>query len=193
MLNNNTFYPTTNSTITNAIIKVAITNLAAYNEGYLIYKWLELPATAEEINEVYNAVKRSELDEEFFISDYETCIAGLKIGEYESIEKLNELAEKFDELDEYDKLIFEAYTNYTDFDEALEKLNNNELDGIVYYDCDNMTDVAYQVIDETAMLDSIPEQLRCYFDFEAYGRNLDLEGTFVQLNDCIVQIYCNLL
>lgn len=184
MLNNNT-----NSTTTNSIIKVAITNLAAYNEGDLIYKWLNLPATEDEIEEVYQAVKRSELDEEFFISDYETCIVGLKIGEYESIEKLNELAEQFDELDEYDRLIFEAYANYTDFEEVLEKLNNNELDGIVYYDCDNMTDVAYQVVEETGMLDDASGYLKRYFDFEAYGRDLDIEGIFIKLDDCIVQIY----
>ena len=184
MLNNNT-----NSTTTNAIIKVAITNLSAYNEGYLIYKWLELPATPEEIEDAYNAVKRSELDEEFFISDYETCITGLKIGEYESIEKLNELAEQFQELDEYDRLIFEAYANYTDFEEVLEKLNNNELEGCVYYDCDNMEDVAEQVVEAMGLLDQMPENLRYYFDFEAYGRDLDIEGTFIKLNDCIVQIY----
>lgn len=184
MLNNNT-----NSTTTNSIIKVAITNLAAYNEGDLIYKWLELPATQEEIENAYQAVKRSELDEEFFISDYETCITGLKIGEYESIEKLNELAEQFQELDEYDRLIFEAYVNYTDFEEVLEKLNNNELEGCVYYDCDNMTDVAYQVVEETGLLESMPEHLHYYFDFEAYGRDLDMEGIFIQLDDCIVQIY----
>lgn len=184
MLNNNT-----NSTTTNSIIKVAITNLAAYNEGDLIYKWLELPATQEEIENTYNTVKRSELDEEFFISDYETCITGLKIGEYESIEKLNQLAEQFDELDENDKLIFEAYANYTDFEEVLEKLNNNELEGCVYYNCDDMEDVAYQVVEETGLLESIPENLHYYFDFEAYGRDLDIEGTFIKLNDCIVQIY----
>lgn len=184
--NNNTFYPTTKE---DAIIKVAITNLAAYNDGCLIYKWLELPATQEEIENAYNAVKRSTRDEEFFITDYETCINGLEIGEYESIEKLNELAEKFNELDEHDRLIFEAYANYTDFEDVLEKLNNNELDGIVYYDCDNMTDVAYQVVEETGMLDDASGYLKRYFDFEAYGRDLELKGAFVKLNDCIVQIY----
>ena len=184
--NNNTFYPTTKA---DAIIKVAITNLAAYNEGYLIYKWLELPATPEEIENAYNAVKRSELDEEFFISDYETCITGLEIGEYESIEKLNQLAEQFDELDEHDRLIFEAYANYTDFEEVLEKLNNNELEGYIYYDCDDMEDVAEQVVEAMGLLDQIPEHLQYYFDYEAYGRDLDIEGTFVKLDDCIVQIY----
>ena len=184
MLNNNT-----NSTTTNSIIKVAITNLAAYNEGDLIYKWLELPATQEEIENAYNAVKRSTRDEEFFISDYETNINGLEIGEYESIEKLNELAEKFNELDECDRLIFEAYANYTDFEEVLEKLNNNELEGYIYYGCDDMEDVAEQVVEAMGLLDQMPENLRYYFDFEAYGRDLDIEGTFVKLDDCIVQIY----
>ncbi len=183
--NNNTFNPTT----TNAIIKIAITNLAAYNEGYLIYKWLELPATPEEIKNAYNAVKRSENDEEFFISDYETNINGLEIGEYESIEKLNKLAEKIDELDEHDRLLLEAFIENEGLDGALEKLNNNGLDGCIYYNCKNMEDVAHQIIDESGLLESMPENLRQYFNYAAYGRDLDLEGTFVQLDNCIVQLY----
>lgn len=189
MLNNNTIYsyPTAKA---GAIIKVAITNLAAYNDGELIYKWLELPATPEEIKTAYNAVKRSELDEEFFISDYESDIDGLEIGEYESIEKLNEIAKQFEELDEHDRLLFEAYVNYTDFEEALEKLNNNELEGYVYYGCDDMEDVAEQVVEAMGILDQIPENLQYYFDFEAYGRDLAIENTFVSIGNHFVQI-CN--
>ena len=181
---NNTFNPNTN-----AIIKVAVTNLAAYNDGYLMYKWLELPATAEEIKATFNAIKRSELDEEFFISDYESDICGLEIGEYNSIEELNEIATAIDELDEYDRLLFDAAVEYHGLYTAMEQLNNNELDGYVYYNCDNMADVAEQVVEATGMLNNVPEHLRYYFNYERYGRDLDLEGIFVQMNDCIVELY----
>ena len=32
-----------------AYLRVALTNLGKYNEGELIFKWLDLPATEEEI------------------------------------------------------------------------------------------------------------------------------------------------
>lgn len=184
MLNNTLNKPTE----ANAIIKVAVTNLAAYNDGCLIYKWLELPATAEEIAAAYKAVQRSERDEEFFISDYESDIYGLEIGEYDSIEKLNDIATAIDELNEYDRLLFDAAVEYHGLYEAMELLNNNAIDGYVYYGCDNMADVAKQVIESTGILDNVPEHLRCYFDYEAYGRDLDIEGVFVQLDNCIVEL-----
>jgi len=46
-----------------------------------------------------------------------------------------------------------------------------------------MTDVAEQYAEETGLLDSIPENLRYYFDFEAYGRDMRIEGTFVFTNN----------
>ena len=42
-----------------------------------------------------------------------------------------------------------------------------------------MTDVAYQNIEETGLLDGEPETLRNYFDYEAYGRDMSYEGTFI--------------
>ena len=63
-------------------------------------------------------------------------------------------------------------------------------DCMVYYDCNNMTDVAEQYAEETGLLNSIPENLRYYFDFEAYGRDMGIEGYFVFTNkgNC-VQIF----
>ena len=53
---------------------------------------------------------------------------------------------------------------------------------IVYPDCDDMTDVAYYFIDECQSLGEIPDRIRSYIDYEAYGRDLDLEGRFVVTN-----------
>lgn len=39
-------------TTINTTLKVFLTNLGKYNEGELVGKWLELPATDEEIEEV---------------------------------------------------------------------------------------------------------------------------------------------
>lgn len=73
-------------------IKIALTNLGKYNEGELVYKWVELPATDEELTAAFEEIGINEQYEEFFISDYEAPL-GIQVGEYENIEKLNELAE----------------------------------------------------------------------------------------------------
>ena len=54
-------------------------------------------------------------------------------------------------------------------------------DDIYYYpDCETMTDVAYYYIDELQALGDIPPSLQNYIDYEAYGRDLDMGGCFIE-------------
>lgn len=75
------------------MIKIALTNLGKYNEGELVYEWLDLPYTQEELNDVMDRIGINEEYEEYFISDYE---APFQIEEYESIRKLNKVAESLE-------------------------------------------------------------------------------------------------
>ena len=169
------------------MLNIFITNLGKYNEGELIGEWVKLPVSEEELESVFERIGINEEYEEHFITDYETDITGLKVGEYDNIEDLNELAETLEDLDEYEMEIVEAMiSDGYDLEEALEKKD----DCMVYHDCNDMTDVAEQYAEETGLLDSIPENLRYYFDFEAYGRDMGIEGTFIFTNkgNC-VQIF----
>ena len=65
---------------------------------------------------------------------------------------------------------------------SLEDLCEHADDIIHYPDCSDMTDVAYYFIDECQSLGEIPDRIRSYIDYEAYGRDLDLEGRFVVTN-----------
>ena len=47
---------------------------------------------------------------------------------------------------------------------------------------DSFTDLAEQLLDETGELEAIPENLRYYFDYEKYGRDLQLGGDFCEHN-----------
>ena len=162
------------------MLNIFITNLGKYNEGELVGEWVKLPVSEEELEAVFERIGINEEYEEHFITDYETDITGLKVGEYDSIEGLNELAETLEALDEYEREIVEAMISEGyDLEEALEKKD----DCMIYHDCNDMTDVAEQYAEETGLLDSIPENLRYYFDFEAYGRDMGIEGTFVFTNN----------
>lgn len=165
------------------MLKIYLTNLGKYNEGELIGEWVELPCTEGELEAVKERIGISDEPdengnyyEEYFITDYETDISGLKVGEYDNLEELNELAETLDNLDKYDleivnAMISEGYS----LEDAMDKKD----DCMIYYNCNDMEDVAMEYAEETGLLDSIPENLRSYFDFEAFGRDMSFEGQFL--------------
>ena len=124
------------------MIKVFLTNLGKYNEGYLIGEWLELPATQEEINNCMERIGINEEYEEWFITDYEASF-NIEIGEYSNLDELNEIAEQLDELEEdaqeaIQAMLLDGYT----LNEALEKASNGDYI-IYYYDTD--THVLYNL------------------------------------------------
>lgn len=163
------------------MINIFITNLKKYNEGELIGEWVELPINAEELKKVCERIGINEEYEEYFITDYECDF--MKIGEYESISSLNEIAEKISELDEEEKKVVKALISECSYtiDEAIEKVNNG--DYIIYYDCNDITDVAYQVVEECGYLNDVPDTVARYFDYESFGRDLGMEGTFIFTDD----------
>ena len=63
---------------------------------------------------------------------------------------------------------------------SLEELYEHKDDIIQYPNCENMLDVAYYLIDECGSLGEIPDRLKNYIDYEAYARDLDIEGYFVE-------------
>ena len=165
------------------MLKIYVTNLGKYNEGFLIGKWLELPATEEEIEKTLEEIGVSDEPdengiyyEEYFITDYETDMDGLKVSEYSNIDDLNELAETIDDLDEDEKEIVNAIIGegYS-LEDAIDKKD----DVMIYYNCSNMEQVAEDYAEQVGLLNDIPESLRYYFDFEAYGRDMSFEGHFV--------------
>lgn len=174
------------------MMRIFLTNLGKYNEGYLIGEWLGLPATATEIEALKERIGISDEPdangvyyEEWFITDYETDIPGVKVGEYDNIDELNEMAEELESLDECDKLAVEAMLEEGfDFIEALSKATSG--DYMLFSGCEDMEDVAREYAEETGLLNQIPEHLQNYFDFAAFGRDLSFEGQFVFVgSDCV--------
>lgn len=172
------------------MIELCLTNLGKYNEGELIFTRLVLPATAEEIQTAYDEIGVADgtMYEESFISDYETDINGLSISEYASVNDLNELAEELENFNKYELEAFGAMLDAgLDTDEALQKVQDGEYR--IYEGCYSMAEVAEMYADETGLLSSMPDHLRMYFDFEAYGRDMDIEGHFIETDSGYIEIY----
>lgn len=168
------------------MLKIYVTNLSKYNEGALVGEWVNL--LCEDIEEVLEKISNSGKDE-LFISDYETDINGLKVAEYEDSLQLNEIAEEIEEMREDELIAFQAYLEQyaNNMEQALEEVRQGNYR--IYYNCDNMEDVAYQVVNDCGLLDGVPEEVKIYFDYEAYGRDLDINRTFIQIDNSFVELY----
>lgn len=163
------------------MLKIYLSNLGKYNEGDLVGEWVTLPIGKKELEEVKERIGINEQYEEFFISDYESDIDGLEIGEYDNIDQLNRLVKTLNDLNEYDReiaeaLLSEGYSIDDIFEIGFENM-------YMYDDCKDMEDVARAYCKETSLLDNVPEDLKDYFDFEAYGRDMATNGTFIFTNN----------
>ena len=157
------------------MVRIALTNLGRYNEGVLVYEWLNLPFCDEEMDEVLEAIGiDNEVYEEYFISDYDTDILGLEINEYTNLYRLNDLIVEYDALHEHDKKKVQASMEYFGYnlEEALERLDNL----ILYEDVETLEDLG-RYWAELMDLFKGNEFLEGYFDYERYGRDLDLNST----------------
>jgi len=150
--------------------RIYVACLAAYNAGKLHGKWIELGGkTAEDVRaEIQEILKTSPEPhaEEWAIHDYE--LGGIKIGENEDLDKIMEFVGHLVEHGE----AFAAYVNNFGADyatlEGFEDAYQGEHDNVVAY--------AEQWLEETGGLAQIPENLRYYFDYEKYARDLELGG-----------------
>lgn len=164
------------------MFRIALTNLGKYNEGILAFKWLDLPATDEEIETAKEAIGIDDYYEEWFITDYENDY-NVRVGEYEDLDCLNEMAEELEALDKREAEIFACLIeNGYNYDQAMRHYS----DCMVYDECFSMKDVAEQYIENSMMFNEIPEYLRylCdFFDYESYGDYLESGGEFYYMGN----------
>jgi len=167
------------------MIEAYVTNLGKYNEGELCGEWLKLPTDKETVKDLFARIGiDGVLYEEFFITDYETDLAGLQnLGEYESIDELNYLAALLDEMPGYERETFEAAAVCGDSSGSVKELINltQNLDCYDFYrGIKDNDDLGRFLIYELGYLD-VPEHLQDYIDYESYGRDYSINegGEFV--------------
>ena len=125
--------------------------------------------------------------EEWFITDYDCYVDGLydKLGEYENLDELNYLASKLDEMSQGEYEHFQAAMEIGDHSGSLQEIINltENLDCYdIYPDIHDHDDLGRYYIEELDAM-QVPEHLRNYIDYEAYGRDVALEegGEFTDL------------
>lgn len=161
------------------ILRVYLTNLAAYNRGELLGKWIELPMDEDELQEEIREVLAmgEPGDEEYFITDYETEFE-IEVHEYSNVDQLNETAEELERVveehgEEVVKAIFAAVG---DTDEALNVLREGDFS--VVTDIHNAKDLGYWAVDKW-LFGEIPDHLADYIDYKRIGEDMLLDGWYL--------------
>ncbi|WP_324254784.1 antirestriction protein ArdA [Enterococcus sp. BWT-B8] len=153
-----------------------LTNLKAYNEGFLLGVYLHFPFDQTDLDEAYEAIYIGNefIDEfgypyeEYFITDYD---APFSVEEYDSPKSL---AEKYDRLEEY--------MNYPE--DVVQIIASHEGEELTIYELyEGSTDeekLGYVLVDDGLII--VPEHLRNYVDYEAIGRDyaLNTNGDFAE-------------
>ncbi len=152
--------------------QIALTNLGKYNEGHLIFTWLQLPFTDEELQAAKDEIGINAQYEEWFITDYESDIVGLKIDEYENIEDLNELLEQIEEIDDEALNAIIESAGY-ELQQCIDIYNGGNYQ--FYPDCETYADVAERDVND-GLYGEVSESLIIYIDFKSIGRDLDCNG-----------------
>ena len=159
-----------------ALFEAYITNLGKYNEGELVGETLKFPTTKEEVQ---GLLKRIGVDgvryEEFFITSFDGDVLGLYdyLTEYDNLDELNHLACLLSELDQSDLEKFEAVIDSGEHTSSVADLINltQNLDCFEFYpDIESEEDLGRYSAEDLP----IPEELKDYFDYEAYGRDIRL-------------------
>ena len=142
-----------------------ITNLSKYNEGELVSEWVTFPIDEDELEEVFERIDINEQYEEYFFTDWD-CPFETGLGEYESIDSVNELAE---DLEHADEAIVEAIIEATGYSLSVAL---DHTDRAIFYQGQTLEGLAREFVE---MLD-LPEIALQYFDYERYASDLEDEG-----------------
>ena len=173
-----------------SLFEAYITNLGKYNEGELVGETLEFPTSPQEVQALLKHIGVDGIRyEEFFITSFDGDVLGLYdyLGEYENLDELNHLACLLSELDQGELEKFEAVLHTGAHTSSVADIINltQNLDCFEFYpDIENEEDLGRYWAEDLP----IPEELKDYFDYEAYGRDISInEGGHMAPGGYVVQ------
>ena len=173
-----------------SLFEAYITNLGKYNEGELVGETLKFPTSPQEVQALLKHIGVDGIRyEEFFITSFDGDVLGLYdyLGEYENLDELNHLACLLSELDQGELEKFEAVLHTGAHTSSVADIINltQNLDCFEFYpEIENEEDLGRYWAEDLP----IPEELKDYFDYEAYGRDISInEGGHMAPGGYVVQ------
>lgn len=169
-------------------LEIYLTNLSAYNAGYLIGKWIRLPLSKEELDEAIQEVLRQGEEatgeanhEELFITDYQWCGMSLcVISEYENLDKLNETMELLQDATLYQQKAMKFLLD-ENISQDIEDAYYRSDDVTIHEDM-NMEDIAYELMRDCYAVDKLPSIIANNIDYYSIGQELEMDGCYTSVD-----------
>lgn len=173
-----------------SLFEAYITNLGKYNEGELVGETLKFPTSPQAVQALLKNIGVDGIRYgEFFITSFDGDVLGLYdyLGEYENLDELNHLACLLSELDQSEIEKFEAVLHTGAHTSSVADIINltQNLDCFEFYpDIESEEDLGRYWAEDLP----IPAELKDYFDYEAYGRDVSInEGGHFTPGGYVVQ------
>ena len=157
--------------------RIYVACLASYNAGILHGEWIELDGS-EDVHERIEQILEASPEpnaEEWAVHDHEFCG---QLSEYPGMDALNAIVEAFEDADRKG-IEWEAFTEYCDHqgedlnEESIRQFQENFAGA-----ASSLVDWCEDFLEETGQLDAIPENLRFYFNTEAFARDMEVNDVF---------------
>ena len=160
--------------------KIYVACLAAYNNGHLHGKWIDLTQDLDVVwNEINTMLKASPIPEaeEYAIQDYEG-FEGYSISEYEGIEKAYQLAEFIYEHGRIGGMLLDHFNG--DLDEAESAMENHA------GEYRSLGEFAEEFTEQSI---DVPESLQYYIDYEQMGKDMEINGVFFSIETSFEELH----
>ena len=157
-------------------IRIYVACLAAYNNGHLHGRWIEVTDEAtiwQAVQDMLAASPVEEDAEEWAIHDYEG-FAGAEVGEYFSFQNVVELADYIRERGELGAQVLNYYGG--NIEDA--KARFEEYAG----EYDSLADYAEELTEQSGI--EISESLAPYIDYKAMAHDYEQSGDFLTFRVC---------
>jgi antirestriction protein len=150
---------------------VYVGTYAKYNDGSIAGKWLDLTnyADHDEFIAACKALHSDETDPELMFQDFE----GFPAEYYDETEINSDLWDDYLNLDDDDKALLAAYINATGAS-ATEATIESARDQY-FGQFDDFESFAYDYVESTGMLHNVPEEVKRYFDYSSFARDLSFD------------------
>lgn len=160
--------------------KIYVACLSAYNNGFLHGCWIDVSEGIEHVTECIKEILFSspvaEECEEWAIHDYQG-FGNYNISESHNLEDVCSVAEFICECNDFPPKVISSLIEDYGIEGAKEKMENEYIG-----EFDSESDFAYHYVEETGLISEIPQSIAMYFDYEAYGKDLSINGDVFEID-----------
>lgn len=169
---------------------IYIACLASYNAGILHGEWIDLDGTEDIRERIQDILNESPIDEaeEYAVHDHEYCG---NLSEYPGLDSLKAITDAYIAA-EYQGIDWEAYIEFCEHTGAdIDEKHINHFQDSFAGAAVSLEDWCYEHLEESGQLSSIPENLRNYFNHEAFARDMEINDVFTIHHNQQVLVFWN--